>query len=116
MSLPSSIYFFGFSVVFLFLDLQIHDPTAALNVNLAKLPKFIPGKGGKKEGGHFHTFSHESLRGMLCILQLGNYNSFEGVLYCRPHFDQLFKMTGSLDKSFEGKSQASFVEKGRKTV
>ncbi|KAH9689939.1 LIM domain-containing protein WLIM1 [Citrus sinensis] len=35
-------------------------------------------------------------------LLLGNYNSFEGVLYCRPHFDQLFKRTGSLDKSFEG--------------
>ncbi|CAL9131415.1 unnamed protein product [Musa textilis] len=35
-------------------------------------------------------------------LKLGNYNSFEGVLYCRPHFDQLFKLTGSLDKSFEG--------------
>ncbi|CAN4122548.1 unnamed protein product [Withania somnifera] len=34
--------------------------------------------------------------------KLGNYNSFEGVLYCRPHFDQLFKQTGSLDKSFEG--------------
>ncbi|XP_044509976.1 LIM domain-containing protein WLIM1-like isoform X1 [Mangifera indica] len=35
-------------------------------------------------------------------LKLGNYNSFEGVLYCRPHFDQLFKRTGSLEKSFEG--------------
>lgn len=35
-------------------------------------------------------------------MQLSNYNSFEGVLYCRPHFDQLFKRTGSLDKSFEG--------------
>ncbi|MBA0818003.1 hypothetical protein Gohar_019602, partial [Gossypium harknessii] len=34
-------------------------------------------------------------------LKLGNYNSFEGVLYCRPHFDQLFKRTGSLEKSFE---------------
>ncbi|KAI9083207.1 hypothetical protein K1719_034739 [Acacia pycnantha] len=33
--------------------------------------------------------------------QLSNYNSFEGVLYCKPHFDQLFKRTGSLDKSFE---------------
>ncbi|KAF2316042.1 hypothetical protein GH714_040837 [Hevea brasiliensis] len=33
---------------------------------------------------------------------LSNYSSFEGVLYCKPHFDQLFKMTGSLDKSFEG--------------
>ncbi|KAK6143622.1 hypothetical protein DH2020_023970 [Rehmannia glutinosa] len=35
-------------------------------------------------------------------LKLGNFNSFEGVLYCRPHYDQLFKRTGSLDKSFEG--------------
>ncbi|PQP93445.1 LIM domain-containing protein WLIM1-like [Prunus yedoensis var. nudiflora] len=38
----------------------------------------------------------------LAIIKLSNYNSFEGVLYCRPHFDQLFKRTGSLDKSFEG--------------
>lgn len=36
------------------------------------------------------------------LLQLSNYSSFEGVLYCQPHFDQLFKLTGSLDKSFEG--------------
>lgn len=36
------------------------------------------------------------------LLQLSNYSSYEGVLYCKPHFDQLFKMTGSLDKSFEG--------------
>lgn len=35
-------------------------------------------------------------------LKLSNYSSFEGVLYCKPHFDQLFKRTGSLDKSFEG--------------
>ncbi|XXG63937.1 hypothetical protein AAC387_Pa05g2016 [Persea americana] len=35
-------------------------------------------------------------------LKLSNFNSFEGVLYCRPHYDQLFKRTGSLDKSFEG--------------
>ncbi|KAI8543603.1 hypothetical protein RHMOL_Rhmol08G0231200 [Rhododendron molle] len=34
--------------------------------------------------------------------KLSNYSSFEGVLYCKPHFDQLLKMTGSLDKSFEG--------------
>jgi len=39
----------------------------------------------------------------LC-LQLSNYCSFEGVLYCRPHYDQLYKRTGSLDKSFEGKT------------
>ncbi|KAK4777574.1 hypothetical protein SAY87_017761 [Trapa incisa] len=35
-------------------------------------------------------------------LKLSNFNSFDGVLYCRPHFDQLFKRTGSLEKSFEG--------------
>jgi cysteine/glycine-rich protein len=35
-------------------------------------------------------------------LKLSNYSSFEGVLYCKPHFDQLLKMTGSLDKSFDG--------------
>ncbi|KAF9604467.1 hypothetical protein IFM89_006749 [Coptis chinensis] len=34
-------------------------------------------------------------------LKLGNYSSFQGVLYCKPHFDQLLKMTGSLDRSFE---------------
>lgn len=38
----------------------------------------------------------------LYLFQLSNFNSFEGVIYCRPHFDQLFKRTGSLDKSFEG--------------
>ncbi|KAL6013036.1 LIM domain-containing protein wlim1 [Asimina triloba] len=44
-------------------------------------------------------------------LKLGNYNSFEGVLYCRPHFDQIFKMTGSLDKSFEGTPKVAKPEK-----
>lgn len=34
-------------------------------------------------------------------LKLSNYSSFEGTLYCKPHFDQLFKRTGSLEKSFE---------------
>ncbi|KAG0627446.1 hypothetical protein M758_2G201500 [Ceratodon purpureus] len=32
---------------------------------------------------------------------LGNYASLEGILYCKPHFDQLFKMTGSFEKSFD---------------
>jgi len=44
-------------------------------------------------------------------LKLGNYNSFEGVLYCRPHFDQLFKRTGSLEKSFEGTPKVVKPEK-----
>ncbi|KAL8225432.1 hypothetical protein R6Q57_017989 [Mikania cordata] len=46
-------------------------------------------------------------------LKLSNYNSFEGVLYCRPHFDQLFKKTGSLDKSFEGTPK---IVKPQKTI
>ncbi|XP_022142675.1 LIM domain-containing protein WLIM1 [Momordica charantia] len=44
-------------------------------------------------------------------LKLSNYNSFEGVLYCRPHFDQIFKRTGSLDKSFEGTPKIGKPEK-----
>ncbi|KAK1359702.1 LIM domain-containing protein WLIM1 [Heracleum sosnowskyi] len=44
-------------------------------------------------------------------LKLFNYSSFEGVLYCKPHFDQLFKMTGSLDKSFEGAPKMTKVDR-----
>ncbi|XP_022952743.1 LIM domain-containing protein WLIM1-like [Cucurbita moschata] len=44
-------------------------------------------------------------------LKLSNYCSFEGVLYCRPHYDQLFKRTGSLDKSFEGTPKITKPEK-----
>ncbi|XP_073006284.1 LIM domain-containing protein WLIM1-like [Typha latifolia] len=35
-------------------------------------------------------------------LKLSNYSSIDGALFCKPHYDQLFKMTGSLEKSFEG--------------
>lgn len=34
-------------------------------------------------------------------LKLGNYASLEGVLYCKPHFEQLFKQTGSYERSFD---------------
>ncbi|CAN6462552.1 unnamed protein product [Victoria cruziana] len=33
-------------------------------------------------------------------LVMSNYSSLEGVLYCKPHFEQLFKETGSFNKSF----------------
>ncbi|KAL8154027.1 hypothetical protein V2J09_011787 [Rumex salicifolius] len=46
-----------------------------------------------------------------CKNCLSNYNSFEGVLYCKPHFDQNFKRTGSLDKSFEGTPKIAKPEK-----
>ncbi|XP_073010654.1 LIM domain-containing protein WLIM1-like [Typha latifolia] len=44
-------------------------------------------------------------------LQFSNYSSIEGVLYCKPHYDQLFKMTGSLEKSFEGATKAARAER-----
>ncbi|OVA17701.1 zinc finger protein [Macleaya cordata] len=33
-------------------------------------------------------------------LKLSNYSSMEGVLYCKPHFEQLFKETGNFNKNF----------------
>ncbi|KAM3208819.1 hypothetical protein ACQJBY_063480 [Aegilops geniculata] len=44
-------------------------------------------------------------------LQFSNYSSIEGVLYCKPHYDQILKSTGSLDKSFEGVTRAAKSEK-----
>ncbi|KAF6154690.1 hypothetical protein GIB67_000574 [Kingdonia uniflora] len=44
-------------------------------------------------------------------LKLSNYSSFEGVLYCKPHFDQLYKTTGSLDKSFESAPKVAKVDR-----
>ncbi|KAJ8450513.1 hypothetical protein Cgig2_002198 [Carnegiea gigantea] len=32
---------------------------------------------------------------------LHNYSSMEGVLYCKPHFEQLFKEAGSFNKNFQ---------------
>ncbi|CAA7389844.1 unnamed protein product [Spirodela intermedia] len=34
-------------------------------------------------------------------LKLSNFSSKEGVLYCKPHFELLFKETGSYNKSFQ---------------
>ncbi|XP_042043564.1 LIM domain-containing protein WLIM1-like [Salvia splendens] len=44
-------------------------------------------------------------------LKLSNYSSYEGVVYCKPHFDQLFKMTGSLNKSFEGTPRTAITDR-----
>ncbi|GLJ24277.1 hypothetical protein SUGI_0463000 [Cryptomeria japonica] len=44
-------------------------------------------------------------------LKLSNYSSFEGVLYCKFHFDQLFKRMRSLNKSFEGTPEPSRNDK-----
>ncbi|WRX27389.1 hypothetical protein QQP08_019876 [Theobroma cacao] len=38
---------------------------------------------------------------------LGNYSSMEGVLYCKPHFEQLFKETGNFNKNFQSPAAES---------
>ena len=42
-------------------------------------------------------------------LKLSNYSSMEGVLYCKPHFEQLFKESGSFSKNFQ--SPAKLADK-----
>lgn len=46
-------------------------------------------------------------------LKLSNYSSMEGVLYCKPHFDQLFKESGNFNKNFQSpaKSAVKLAEK-----
>jgi hypothetical protein len=51
---------------------------------------------------HNQTSTSTNFFYWLSFLQFSNYSSVEGVLYCKPHYDQILKSTGSLDKSFEG--------------
>ncbi|KAJ6814567.1 LIM domain-containing protein WLIM2b-like [Iris pallida] len=44
-------------------------------------------------------------------LKLGNYSSMEGVLYCKPHFDQLFKESGNFNKNFQSREASSSTAK-----
>ncbi|KAJ0668878.1 putative transcription factor interactor and regulator LIM family [Helianthus annuus] len=39
------------------------------------------------------------------ILQMVNYSSMDGVLYCKPHFEQLFKESGNFSKNFQTSSK-----------
>ncbi|KAI3731902.1 hypothetical protein L1987_63094 [Smallanthus sonchifolius] len=34
-------------------------------------------------------------------LSMSNYSSMDGVLYCKPHFEQLFKESGNFSKNFQ---------------
>uniref|UniRef100_A0A9I9DWX4 LIM zinc-binding domain-containing protein n=1 Tax=Cucumis melo TaxID=3656 RepID=A0A9I9DWX4_CUCME len=38
---------------------------------------------------------------------LSNYSSMDGVLYCKPHFEQLFKETGNFSKNFLSPAKSS---------
>ncbi|KAK8994442.1 hypothetical protein V6N11_045533 [Hibiscus sabdariffa] len=40
-------------------------------------------------------------------LKLGNYSSMEGVVYCRPHFEQLFKESGNFNKNFQSPAKSA---------
>ncbi|XP_024012847.1 LIM domain-containing protein PLIM2c isoform X1 [Eutrema salsugineum] len=35
------------------------------------------------------------------LSQISNYSSMDGVLYCKPHFEQLFKESGNFSKNFQ---------------
>ena len=37
------------------------------------------------------------------FVQLSRYSSMEGVLYCKPHYEQLFKESGSFTKNFQSR-------------
>ncbi|KAJ7944893.1 LIM domain-containing protein [Quillaja saponaria] len=40
------------------------------------------------------------------LLVMSSYSSMEGVLYCKPHFEQLFKETGNFTKKFQPSARA----------
>lgn len=37
------------------------------------------------------------------LLVMSNYSSMDGVLYCKPHFEQLFKESGTFTKNFQNR-------------
>ncbi|RZR78283.1 hypothetical protein BHM03_00003553 [Ensete ventricosum] len=40
-------------------------------------------------------------------LTLSTYSSMEGVLYCKPHFEQLFKESGNFNKNFQSPAKSA---------
>ena len=48
---------------------------------------------------------------LLSCLQLHSFSSMEGALYCKPHFEQLFKETGNFNKSFQSRMNSSFLNR-----
>jgi len=43
-------------------------------------------------------------------LKLSNYSSMEGVLYCKPHFDQLFRESGNFNKNFQSQKSSKALD------
>ncbi|KAL0309224.1 UNVERIFIED_CONTAM: LIM domain-containing protein PLIM2a [Sesamum radiatum] len=52
------------------------------------------------DGATFHKscFKCSHCKGTLVM---SNYSSMDGVLYCKPHFEQLFKESGNFSKNFQ---------------
>ncbi|KAM0948356.1 putative transcription factor interactor and regulator LIM family [Dioscorea sansibarensis] len=53
---------------------------------------------------YHHCFKCTHCKG---TLKLGNFSSMEGVLYGKPHFEQLFKETRRFNKSFQSPAKSS---------
>ncbi|KAK6142836.1 hypothetical protein DH2020_023184 [Rehmannia glutinosa] len=47
---------------------------------------------------HKYCFKCSHCKGTLVM---SNYSSMDGVLYCKPHFEQLFKESGNFSKNFQ---------------
>nr|GEW99115.1 LIM domain-containing protein PLIM2b-like [Tanacetum cinerariifolium] len=49
------------------------------------------------------TYHKSCFRCIHCkgTLSMSNYSSMDGVLYCKPHFEQLFKESGNFSKNFQ---------------
>ncbi|KAM7260975.1 hypothetical protein ACFE04_026450 [Oxalis oulophora] len=47
---------------------------------------------------HKYCFKCSHCKG---TLQMSTYSSMDGVLYCKPHFEQLFKESGNFSKNFQ---------------
>lgn len=42
------------------------------------------------------------------MLQMGNFSSLDGILYCKPHFEQFFRESGSF-KIAQGSQKPNLV-------
>jgi len=48
-----------------------------------------------------------------CILRMDTFTSNRGVLFCKPHFKQLFKLKGNYDEGFGYETQKREWEKSK---
>ncbi|MFQ6640488.1 hypothetical protein Gotur_014442 [Gossypium turneri] len=59
--------------------------------------------------GLCNEVSDPNLVACITYFQLGTYSSMEGVLYCKPRFEQLFKETGNLNENFQSRKSFSLA-------